>query len=173
MWRGRKPLFFLWRLGRALYPVWTLRKQKMPLVFQDRKTGKRVVQVGGGGGKEEFALVKGPDGVPYYASLSQLMPCDEKGTPDFDARYERTEEAEEAIPAPVIDIVETRLNVNLASAEDLARKVPGLGYRTAKKIKSLQLTLPGEVFRNLDQLRSSSTRVNWDEVFRQNLIFLG
>lgn len=146
----------------------------MATVYQDRKTGKRVVQVGGGGGgKDEFALVKGPDGVPYYASLSQLMPCDERGTPDFDARYERPDDPEEAIPAPVIDIVETRLNVNTATAEDLARKVPGLGYRTAKKIKSLQLTLPGEVFRNLDQLRASSTRVNWDEVFRQNLIFLG
>jgi len=63
--------------------------------------------------------------------------------------------------------------VNTASAEDIARRVPGLGYRTAKKIKSLQLSLPGEVFRNLDQLKASSTRVNWDEVFKSNQLFLG
>jgi len=142
-------------------------------IFQDRKTGKRVLQVGGGGGKEDFVMVKGPDGVPYYASLAQLMPCDDKGTPDFDACYEKPEDPEEAIPAPVIDIIETRLNINTATAEEIARRVPGLGYRTAKKLKSLQLTLPGEVFRNLDQLKASSTRVNWDEIFRQNQIFLG
>lgn len=145
----------------------------MATVFQDRKTGKRVLQVGGGGGREDFVMVKGGDGVPYYASLSQLMPCDEKGTPDFDARYEKPEDPEEVIPAPVIDIIETRLNVNVATAEEIARRVPGLGYRTAKKLKGIQLTLPGEVFRNLDQLKSASTRTNWDEIFRQNLIFLG
>ncbi len=145
----------------------------MPVFWQDRKTGRRVIQVGGGGGREDFTLVKGPDGVPYYASLAQLMPCDDKGTPDFDARYEKPEDPEEAIPAPVIDIIETRLNINTATAEEIARRVPGLGYRTAKKLKSLQLTLPGEVFRNLDQLKVSSTRVNWDEIFRQNQIFLG
>jgi hypothetical protein len=143
------------------------------VIFQDRKTGKRVLQVGGGGGKEDFVMVKGPDGVPYYASLSQLMPCDATGNPDFDARYERQEEPDEAIPAPIIDIVETRLNVNTATAEEIARRVPGLGYRTAKKLKGLQLALPGEVFRNLDQLKASSTRVNWDEIFKSNQLFLG
>ena len=143
------------------------------VIFQDRKTGKRVLRVGGGGGKEDFVMVKGPDGVPYYASLSQLMPCDEKGTPDFDARFEREEEPDEAVPAPIIDIIETRLNVNAATAEEIARRVPGLGYRTAKKLKSLQLSLPGEVFRNLDQLKASSTRVNWDEILKSNQLFLG
>ena len=118
-------------------------------------------------------MVKGPDGVPYYASLSQLMPCDSKGTPDFDARYEKEEEPDEVIPAPIIDIVETRLNVNTATAEEIARRVPGLGYRTAKKLKGLQLSLPGEVFRNLEQLKASSTRVNWDEIFKSNQLFLG
>ena len=143
------------------------------VIFQDRKTGKRVLRVGGGGGKEDFVMVKGPDGVPYYALLSQLMPCDEKGTPDFDARFEREEEPDEAVPAPIIDIIETRLNVNAATAEEIARRVPGLGYRTAKKLKGLQLSLPGEVFRNLDQLKASSTRVNWDEILKSNQLFLG
>jgi len=118
-------------------------------------------------------MVRGSDGIVYYASLSQLMPCDSKGTPDFDSHYERPEEPEEAIPAPIIDIVETRLNVNTATAEEIARRVPGLGYRTAKKLKGLQLSLPGEVFRNLEQLKASSTRVNWDEIFKSNQLFLG
>jgi hypothetical protein len=146
----------------------------MSAVYQDKKTGKRVVQVGGAtGGKEDFCLVKGSDGVVFYASMAQLMPCDDKGNPDFDARYERPEDPEEKIPEPVIPLTETRLNINTATAEEIARRVPGVGYRTAKALKGLQLTLPGEVFRNLEQIKSASSRVNWDEVIRQNLIFLG
>ena len=141
-------------------------------VYQDRRTGRRVTKIGGPS-SEEICMVKGPDGVPYYASLSQLMPCDATGTPDFDAAYERPEEPDEAIPTPIIDIVETRLNVNSATAEEIARRVPGLGYRTAKKLKGLQLSLPGEVFRNLEQLKAASTRVNWDEIFKSNQLFLG
>lgn len=146
----------------------------MATVYQDRKTGKRVVQVGGAtGGKEEFCLVRGADGKVFYASMNQLMPCDDEGKPDFDARFERPEEPEEKVPDPVIPLAETRLNINTATAEEIARRVPGIGYRTAKKIKGIQLTLPGEVFRTLDQIKVASTRVNWDEVIRQNLIFLG
>lgn len=146
----------------------------MATVYQDRKTGKRVVQVGGAlGDKEEACLVKDSAGVVFYASRSQLMPCDDEGKPDFDAQFERPEEPEEKIPDPVIPIAETRLNVNLASAEDIARRVPGIGYRTAKRLKQLQLTMPGEVFRSLDQIRAASPRVNWDEVIRQNQLYLG
>lgn len=146
----------------------------MATVFQDRKTGKRVIQVGGAsGGKEPFCLVKDSAGVVFYASMEQLMPCDDDGRPDFDAKFERPEEPEEKVPDPVIAITETRLNVNMATAEEIARRVPGIGYRTAKKLKALQLTLPGEVFRTLDQIRAASTRVNWDEVIRQNQLYLG
>ncbi len=142
-------------------------------IFQDRKTGKRVRLVGSQGGKEEYVLVRGQDGVPYHALLSQLLPCDSVGTPDFRAVVTRAEEAEEAIPAPVIDLIETRVNVNTATAEDLAKRIPGLGYRTAKRIKELQLSLPGEMFRTLDQLKASSSRVNWEAIFEENVMFIG
>ena len=146
----------------------------MSVFFQDRKTGRRVVKVGGTtGSKDEICLVKGADGVVFYASMNQLMPCDDQGKPDFDARYERPEDPEEQVPDPVIPLAETRLNINTATAEEIARRVPGIGYRTAKKIKGIQLTLPGETFRNLEQIKVASSRVNWDEVIRQNLIFLG
>jgi hypothetical protein len=146
----------------------------MSVIWQDRRTGKRVVQVGGAAPtKEDFCMVRGGDGVVYYANLSQLMPCDETGKPDFDSQFEREEEPDEKIPDPVINIVETRLNINTATAEEIARRIPGLGYRTAKKLKGLQLSLPGEVFRNLDQLKPASTRANWDEIFKSNQIFLG
>lgn len=146
----------------------------MAAVYQDRKTGKRVRRVGAEGGKEEFVLVKGQDNVPYYSLLSNLIPCDEKGTPDFSstAAGPAGEEVDEPIPDPIIDIAETRLNINTATAEEIAKRVPGVGYRVAKTIKANQLSQPGEVYRTLDQLRSASTRVNWDTVFSSNTIYL-
>ncbi len=142
-------------------------------IFQDKKTGKRVRLVGSMGGKEEFVLVRGQDGTPYHALLSQLLPCDSVGTPDYSAAYVREEEAEELIPAPIIDLVETRLNINAATAEEIAKRIPGLGYRTAKRIKDLQLSLPGEVFRTLDQVKAASSRPNWDAIMEQNVMFIG
>jgi hypothetical protein len=142
-------------------------------IYQDRKTGKRVRLVGSQGGKEEFVLVKGQDNVPYHALLSNLIPCDNIGTPDYRAVITREEEADEAIPAPIIDLVETRLNINAATAEEIAKRIPGLGYRTAKRIKDLQLSLPGEVFRTLDQVKAASSRPNWDAIMEQNVMFIG
>jgi len=142
-------------------------------IFQDKRTGKRVRQIGGANHKDETVLVKGNDNVPYYTSLANLIPCDTTGTPDFTHTYERPEEADEPIPEPVVDIIETRLNVNTATAEELAKRVEGLGYRTAKRIKEIQTSLPGEVFRSLDQLKSASTRVNWDAVLEANQLFVG
>ena len=143
------------------------------MLYQDRKTGKRVKRVGGDGGKEEFVLVRGQDNVPYYALLSNLIPCDAAGTPDFKAVLTREEEPDEAIPTPVIDLAETRVNVNTATAEEIAKRIPGIGYRTAKRIKDLQLSLPGEVFRTLEQVKSSSTRPNWEAILEQNVMFVG
>lgn len=143
------------------------------MIFQDRRTGKRVKQVGGGATKEEFVLVAGIDNVPYYAQLSQLMPCDEEGRPDFDAVYESPQEAkEDALPAPLLPVSETRLNINTATAEEIATRCPQIGYRVAKAIKRNQTAQPGEIYRTLDQIKASSSRLNWDEIFRQNQIFV-
>lgn len=146
----------------------------MPAVYQDRLTGKRVLQVGART-DDEFVLVKAGDGAVYYASMVNLLPCDAQGTPDFDGAMSREVESlvDEAIPPPIIELPETRLNVNTATPEELARRVKGIGYRIAKRIKEVQMSQPGERFRTLEQLRSASTRVNWDEVFRSNVLFIG
>jgi hypothetical protein len=146
---------------------------KLLPLFQDRRTGKRVRQVGGG--NDEHVLVKPNDGPPYYASRSRLIPCDETGTPDFTrtAELPGDEGPDDQVPTPLINIPETRINVNTASAEDIAQRVPGVGYRVAKRMKQIQLTQPGEAFRNLDQLRAAGSRVNWDTVFAQNLLYVG
>jgi hypothetical protein len=150
------------------------RRSFVSVLYQDRKTGKRVRRVGGGSLKDDFVLVKGNDNNAYWASLEQLLPCDEAtGAVDFDHAYVKPDDPEEAIPEPVVSLVETRLNINMATAEEIAKRVPGIGYRVAKKIKELQLNQPGEVYRHLDQIKAASPRVNWDEVLRANQLFIG
>jgi hypothetical protein len=120
-------------------------------------------------------LVRGQSGPPYYSSLDKLVPCDAAGTPDFDAPMETALQKEEdlKIPEPVIPLVETRVNINAITAEELARRVPAIPYRVCKALIQQKLTQPGEVYRSLDQLRQAGPRVNWDEIFRSNLLFVG
>jgi DNA uptake protein ComE-like DNA-binding protein len=142
-------------------------------IYQDSRTGKRVRRIGAAATKENFVMVKGESGAPYYVALNRLLPVDDKGTPDFDYTPPAREVPEEAMPEPVIDIVETRLNINTATAEQIAKKIPGISYTVAKAMVALRMTLPGEVFRTLDQVRGASPRVAWDKVLRDNLLYLG
>ena len=144
-------------------------------IFQDKKNNARVKQVGGHGGSEGFLLVQGNSGPPYYVSRKHLIPCDDEGNPDLEATAEipDPEDTPEGIPDPKVGVIETRLNINTSSAEEIARRIPGIGYTTAKKIKQVQLSLPGEVFRNVEQVKEVGPRVNWDAVMKANLFFLG
>ena len=40
---------------------------------------------------------------------------------------------------------------------------------TARDIKDLQTSMPGEKFQRLDQLKNIK-RVDWDEIFKENLV---
>ena len=65
--------------------------------------------------------------------------------------------------------VDVRINLNTASARQIADSLPGVGLKTARDIKDLQMSMPGEKFQRLDQLKSIK-RVDWDEIFKENLI---
>ena len=65
--------------------------------------------------------------------------------------------------------IDTRVNINMASARQIADSIPGVGLKTARDIKDLQLTLPGERFQRLEQLRSIK-RVDWEEIFKENIV---
>ena len=64
---------------------------------------------------------------------------------------------------------DVRLNVNGATAQMIADHIKGVGLKTAKEIKDLQLSLSGERFTSLEQLKSIP-RVDWDSVFAADLI---
>ena len=61
--------------------------------------------------------------------------------------------------------------MNIASAEQIQKRLPGVGYSTAKKIVELRMSLSGERFNNLKQLENIP-RVNWDQLIADDMIFI-
>jgi hypothetical protein len=51
----------------------------------------------------------------------------------------------------------------------IADHIKGIGVKTAREIKDLQMSLSGERFNNLEQLKQIR-RVDWESVFSANLV---
>lgn len=121
----------------------------------------------------DWAMVRDASGRTYYPSLSQLEFYEPgKGATGEKPQPQSAEKAVDEDVMPVATIpTETRLNVNMATPEQLAHAVRGIGYATAKKIVELRSSLPGERFKTLEQLRQIN-RVDWDEVFKEDSIVI-
>jgi hypothetical protein len=121
-----------------------------------------------------WAMVKNASGSINYVRLEDLVSY-EPGvgrTGETPAPQSAIAEIDEdRIPEAVIP-VDTRVNINTASPEEIAKRVKGIGYSTARKISDLRSSLPGERFKELDQLRKIG-RVDWDEVFGEDVIYVG
>jgi len=138
-------------------------------LFQDSKTGKLVEMISKH--DKEFAMVKDAGGNVSFLTLDQLVPYDKnKGRL---AKVEAPElfVPEEEAPKTIVPIEDTRLNLNLAPAEQIAKRLPGVGFATAKKIVELRMSLSGERFANLKQLENIP-RVNWEQLIEEDLIFI-
>tara|TARA_B100001939_G_C16862400_1_gene582498 strand:- start:493 stop:927 length:435 start_codon:yes stop_codon:yes gene_type:complete len=140
-------------------------------LFQDEKTGQLVEFLSKH--DKEYAMVRTSTGAITYVTLDQLVPYDvEKGRLSKVSAPQIQQEPEEAAPDPVVPIEETRLNMNAASAEQIQKRLPGVGYSTAKKIVELRMSLSGERFNNLKQLENIP-RVNWEQLIADDMIFIG
>ncbi len=141
-------------------------------LFQNTKNGQIVDFIGYH--DRDYAMVKNNAGVVNYVPLSDLVPYEPgKGrVGDSPAPQSAEIKPDEDLLPPTAIPVDTRVNVNVATAEGLASGVKGIGYATAKKIIEKRMSLPGERFQNLDQLRSVP-RVDWDTVIGEDLIFVG
>ena len=143
----------------------------MSNLFQDQKTGQLVEFINKQEG--EYAMVRTAAGSIAYVNISNLVPYDaetKKRLKVEDAPQIAPPE-EEAPPATVVPIEDTRLNLNVAGAEQIQKRLPGVGYATAKKIVELRMSLSGERFANLKQLENIP-RVNWDQLIEDDLIFI-
>ena len=139
-------------------------------LFQDRKTGKLVEFMNVH--DKDFAMVKDAAGNISYVDLEQLVPYDrEKGRLSKIELKAPEIAVEEEVPPSVVPLEDTRLNLNVAPAEIIAKRLPGVGFATAKKIVELRMSLSGERFANLKQLENIP-RVNWDQLIEEDLIFI-
>ena len=138
-------------------------------LYQDSKTGKLVELISKH--DKEFAMVRDAGGNVSFLTLDQLVPYSrEKGRL---AKIEAPEliVPEEEAPVEVVPIEDIRLNLNTAPAEQIAKRLPGVGFATAKKIVELRMSLSGERFANLKQLENIP-RVNWEQLIEEDLIFI-
>ena len=110
-----------------------------------------------------------------YADESDLMPQLEATTEKIKTEERLTAElaADGVKPAKLTTRetfpVDTRVNINTASARQIADALPGVGLKTARDIKDLQTSCSGERFQKLEQLRSIK-RVDWDTIFEEILV---
>ena len=142
----------------------------MSNLFQDNKTGKLVEFINKH--DKDYAMVRDAAGNITYVGLEQLVPYSkEKGRLAKVEAPQIQPEPEEKAPESIVPLEDTRLNLNTAPPEVIAKRLPGVGYATAKRIVELRMSLSGERFSNLKQLENIP-RVNWEQLFEGDLIFI-
>ena len=136
-------------------------------LMQDQKTGKLVEFIGVH--DKEYAMIRDGAGNVSYVTLDQLVPYSpEKGRLSKVVNPALEVEKEEELPKSVVPAEDARLNLNTATAEMIAKRLPGVGYTTAKRIVELKMSLSGERFSNLKQLENIP-RVNWDQLIENDI----
>ena len=136
----------------------------MTTLFKHKKTGARVKVISELDNGDCF-MVQDQDSRIFYAQKNELE-SDSEGTKKVKTLQIKDKAAKEE---PRDFPPETRLNINGATAQMIADHIKGIGLKTAREIKDLQMSLSGEKFANLEQLRQIK-RVDWDSVIAADLI---
>lgn len=134
------------------------------MLYQHKKTGARVKVVSEWDDGDWFML-EDQDGRIFTAYHTEIKP-DETATKKVKTLQVKDAAAKEEVRSfPP----ETRLNINSATAQMIADHIKGIGLKTAREIKDLQLSLSGERFTTLEQLKQIK-RVDWESVIAADLI---
>lgn len=134
------------------------------MLYKHAKTGARVKIVSEWDGGDWFML-EDQDGRIFTAYHTEISP-DEPATKKVKTLQVKDAAAKEEVRSfPP----ETRLNINSATAQMIADHIKGIGLKTAREIKDLQLSLSGERFTTLEQLKQIK-RVDWESVIAADLI---
>ena len=134
------------------------------MLYQHKKTGTRVKIVSEFDNGDWF-MVQDQDDRIFTAYKSELTP-DEPATKKVKTLQVKDKAAKEE---PRNFPPDTRLYINGATAQMIADHIKGIGLKTAREIKDLQMSLSGERFNNLEQLKQIK-RVDWDSVIAADLI---
>ena len=134
------------------------------MLYQHKKTGARV-KVVSEWDQGDWFMVEDQDGRLFTVYRTEIEP-DEEATKKVKTLQVKDKAAQEE---PRTFPPDTRLNINGATAQMIADHIKGIGLKTAREIKDLQMSLSGERFNNLEQLRQIK-RVDWDAVIAADLI---
>ncbi len=134
------------------------------MLYQHTKTKARVKVISEFDNGDWF-MVEDQDGRLFTAYKSELAP-DEEATKKVKTLQVKDRAAKEE---PRDFPPDHRLNLNTATAQMIADHIRGIGLKTAREIKDLQMSLSGERFNNLEQLKQIK-RVDWEAVIAADLI---
>jgi DNA uptake protein ComE-like DNA-binding protein len=115
----------------------------------------------------EYFMVKSKTtGKVFFAHKNQIEQKDVAKDSDGKAKPVKSRRGRQVVkpqvPAP------NRFNLNAATPELLTQILPGVGMKTATEIIELRMSLPGERFSKLEQLRQIK-HVNWDEILNDSI----
>ena len=134
------------------------------ILHRHKKTGARV-RIVSEWDQGDWFMVEDQDGRLYTAYKTELAPDQEatKKVQTLQVKDKAAKEEPRSFPP------DQRLNVNSATAQMLADHIKGIGLKTAREIKDLQMSLSGERFHSLEQLKQIK-RVDWEAVLAADLV---
>ena len=143
------------------------------MLYQHKVTGglvEKISQHGDGvymvmNANDEVDYVHEDDLIPHLEATNEKIKTEERLTAELQATGDKTAKPTSRETFPV----DRRLNINTASARQIADTLPGVGLKTARDIKDLQTTMTGERYTKLDQLKGIK-RIDWDAIFNENLV---
>ena len=115
--------------------------------------------------QDEVIYADEADLLPQLDATNEKIRTEERLTAELKAEGASPDKptARETFP------IDVRVNINTASARQIADALPGVGLKTARDIKDLQTTMTGERYTKLEQLRGIK-RIDWDAIFKENLV---
>ena len=143
------------------------------MLYQHKITGglvEKISQHGEGifmvvNANDEVDYVHEDDLIPHLDATNQKIKTEERLTAELKATGDKSAKPTNRETFPL----DRRLNINTASARQIADTLPGVGLKTARDIKDLQTTMTGERYTKLEQLKGIK-RIDWDAIFKDNLV---
>ena len=143
------------------------------MLYQHKVTGglvEKISQHGEGifmvvNANDEVDYVHEDDLIPHVDATNEKIRTEERLTAELKATGDKSAKPTNKETFPL----DRRLNINTASARQIADSLPGVGLKTARDIKDLQTTMTGERYTKLEQLKGIK-RIDWDAIFKENLV---
>ena len=143
------------------------------MLYQHKITGglvEKISQHGEGifmvvNANDEVDYVHEDDLIPHLEATNEKIKTEERLTAELKATGDKSAKPTNRETFPL----DRRLNINTASARQIADTLPGVGLKTARDIKDLQTTMTGERYTKLEQLKGIK-RIDWDAIFKENLV---